>query len=873
MHAIDVSNVSKRFRRNNAITIKEYIVRGLWNRRPEAPGLVWALSEVNLKVRRGSTYAVIGQNGSGKSTLLKIIAGIIRPDEGDVGVNGKISALIELGAGFHPEFTGRENIYINGMLLGLTKKQINRKIDEIIDFAGLRDFINEPVRTYSSGMYSKLGFAVAVNVNPDILLIDEVFAVGDEEFVHKCKAKMDEFKRRGKTILFVTHSLHTVEQWCDEAMWLEYGVVKASGRSVEVTEAYKQKVMESENSTLLIQNDLANYAAGGVEEDGAGERQEDAGPHEAAGDGPAEGPSGTGKRMGTREAEITSVRMFGAGGEERYVFNTGEPIRLEVCFKADRPLQSLVCGIAILRSDGVWCFGTNTEIEKIGIKSLDGAGLLNVLLSDIRLLGGQYFIEAAIRSIKGHVYDYHSQMHRFMIKNEKEDLGVFRPSHSWEFSGGFSLAAVDAKGKDSRGRKRVIFCLIDAAQARRLGCYGHERRTTPNIDALARDGVIFENAFSQAPYTIASLCSLLSSRYPESHGVVARGKLPVDAATMPEIFRAGLFRTAGFSANPFFSRAFGLDRGFDVFREIFLEYGVTTEHVVSVPAEKLTDEAAAWIEENLDADSFVFIHYLQPHNPYDPPERFRRVFERGGGLEPSTKNLLEIDAGRLRVDESDLAHIKDMYDGNLAYVDSEIGRLVERLKAMGVYDDSMVVVLSDHGEAFGEHGRFLHNSTVYDEMIQVPLIMKMPASLGEEGKSVRAQVELIDVLPSVLDAFGISAEGLGFQGASFMPALNGAGARKYTFSRTVGEKPVYAVRGEGLKYIFNSETLSGELYDLSADRDEKKNIADERPEAAEALRKELFAWLDSQACPQGVNADVSLDDDIKERLKSLGYME
>src|SRR5256885_5713758 len=197
-----------------------------------------ALTGVSFSVPKGATYGVMGRNGSGKSTALKLVAGITKPTSGSVRVEGRISALIELGAGFHPEISGRENVFINGIMLGLTRREIQERFDEIVDFAELRDFIDAPVKTYSSGMYMRLGFAVAIHVDPDVLLVDEVLAVGDEAFTHKCLDKFAEFKRRGKTILLVTHSLSVVERFCDEAVWLDEGAVRAQGDPRRVVDAY-----------------------------------------------------------------------------------------------------------------------------------------------------------------------------------------------------------------------------------------------------------------------------------------------------------------------------------------------------------------------------------------------------------------------------------------------------------------------------------------------------------------------------------------------------------------------------------------------------------------------------------------------------------
>jgi len=209
-----------------------------------------ALRDVTLTIRQGQTFGIIGRNGSGKSTLLKLVAGITKPSDGTVKVHGRISALIELGAGFHPEISGRENVFINGIMLGLTKREVTERFDEIVEFAEMKEFIDAPVKTYSSGMYMRLGFAVAIHVDPGVLLVDEVLAVGDEGFTHKCLDKFAEFKRRGKTILLVTHSLGLVERFCDEALWLDAGRVRGSGDPKRIVGAYITDVERREDALV-----------------------------------------------------------------------------------------------------------------------------------------------------------------------------------------------------------------------------------------------------------------------------------------------------------------------------------------------------------------------------------------------------------------------------------------------------------------------------------------------------------------------------------------------------------------------------------------------------------------------------------------------
>src|SRR5215210_847727 len=254
MNAIEVTNVTKVYRRyarkKQFATLKSALLSGSLIQDLQPEETFPALQGVSFTVPKGRTLGVIGRNGSGKSTALKLVAGITKPTTGSVKVNGRISALIDLGAGFHPEISGRENVFINGIMLGLTKREITRRFDEIVEFAELKDFIDAPVKTYSSGMYMRLGFAVAIHVDPDVLLVDEVLAVGDEGFTHKCLDKFGEFKRRGKTILLVTHSLNLVERFCDEALWLDSGRVRGSGDPKRVVGAYLTDVGRSEEKEL-----------------------------------------------------------------------------------------------------------------------------------------------------------------------------------------------------------------------------------------------------------------------------------------------------------------------------------------------------------------------------------------------------------------------------------------------------------------------------------------------------------------------------------------------------------------------------------------------------------------------------------------------
>jgi lipopolysaccharide transport system ATP-binding protein len=242
---IKIDGVSKRFKiyQGRMYSLKERLL--YWGQQKSED--FWAVKDIHLSIPKGSTVGLIGRNGSGKSTLLKLISRILYPTTGEIKVRGKMSTLLELGAGFHPDFTGRENIYLNASILGFSKKDIDHKLEEIIDFSELRDFIDTPVRNYSSGMYMRLGFSVAIHVNPDILLIDEILAVGDYEFQQKCMSRILQFKAEGKTIIFVSHSSDQVKHLCDIAVWLENGSIKLQGPASEVIALY-----ENRKSALII---------------------------------------------------------------------------------------------------------------------------------------------------------------------------------------------------------------------------------------------------------------------------------------------------------------------------------------------------------------------------------------------------------------------------------------------------------------------------------------------------------------------------------------------------------------------------------------------------------------------------------------------
>ncbi len=374
-----------------------------------------ALKGVSFSVEEGRTVSIIGQNGSGKSTMLKILCGISKPTSGSIETRGRISALIELGAGFHPEISGRENIFINGIILGLSKKKIQEKLDDIIRFAELEDFIDNPVKTYSSGMYMRLGFSIAINVDPDILLIDEVLAVGDAAFVPKCLDKINEFKRNGKTIIFVSHDLSTVDRISDEVIWLKEGKIEMQGYPKRVIDAYLEYIGKKDEVKAEIQHQKE-------EEEGEINRE---------------------KRWGSREIEINNVKMIDEKGKEKYIYEADEPFTIQFDVTAKNEEKDFVFGIGIYNSEGVHCYGTNTYIEDYRSQTISGSGKIKVDVPALNLINGSYFLDVAAHKRDGYPFDYHHFQYSFRVTSTEKDVGITRIPHTWEFSSNIKLEKQD----------------------------------------------------------------------------------------------------------------------------------------------------------------------------------------------------------------------------------------------------------------------------------------------------------------------------------------------------------------------------------------------------------------------------------------------
>jgi ABC-2 type transport system ATP-binding protein/lipopolysaccharide transport system ATP-binding protein len=422
VYAVQVKDVFKFYKkyadRHKFLTIKSALVNKTLFGDLQAGERFEALRGVSFEVKSGQTLGIIGENGSGKSTLLKILAGISQPTAGQVLTQGRISALIELGAGFHPEISGRENIFINGVILGLTRKQIQERYEEIVRFAELEEFIDNPVKSYSSGMFMRLGFSIAINVNPDILLVDEVLAVGDASFVPKCLDKINEFRRHDKTIIYVSHDLSTVERICDEVIWIRKGKIEMRGYPKRVTDAYLEYVGKKDEKKTLAQH--------GEEEQVAGRERE--------------------KRWGSREIEIRNVRMFDGGGREKYIFRDDEPLAIEFDVLAAAPQSDFVFGIGVFNGEGASVYGSNTLLENYAARSISGAGKVRLVVPALGLVNGTYFLDIAVHKRDGYPFDYHHFQYTFRVTSSHRDVGIARIPHRWEFSPNIQL------GKDEDPR-------------------------------------------------------------------------------------------------------------------------------------------------------------------------------------------------------------------------------------------------------------------------------------------------------------------------------------------------------------------------------------------------------------------------------------
>jgi lipopolysaccharide transport system ATP-binding protein len=409
--AIIVQNLSKSFRRYHAdrpTTLKEALLRGL---RQIAPAeRLWALRDVSFRIAPGRMVGVVGPNGAGKSTLLRLIGGVGRPDQGSVEAHGRIGALLDLGAGFHPDLTGRENVFVNGVIAGLTRHEVARRFDSIVAFAELEEFIDNPLRTYSTGMQMRLGFAVAVHTEPEILLIDEILAVGDLAFQRKCLDRIAQFKDEGCTIVLVSHDADSIQQLCDEALWLRRGKLVAYGPADVVAGQYIEEMSAETRRRTPATHPVAHTPTGAelrVNEN----------------------------RFGSLEMEIEAVRLLDPAGFPVTELDSGDPLHIEIEYLTPQPIKAPIFGVIISREDGFICYDTHTAAAGLILPTIQGRGKVALQLERLDLNGGQYYADVSVYEREwAYAYDSHWHVYPLLIRPTGYEKGILRPPNRWELT-------------------------------------------------------------------------------------------------------------------------------------------------------------------------------------------------------------------------------------------------------------------------------------------------------------------------------------------------------------------------------------------------------------------------------------------------------
>lgn len=446
-NVINVNNVKKSFKvyKDRGYMLKEMVLFS--NRRKYEIHDV--LNGISFHVKKGEAVGLIGQNGCGKSTTLKLLTKIIYPDSGSIEMQGRVSSLLELGAGFHPDMSGRENIYINASIFGLNRDEIAQRLDDIIAFSELEEYIDNPVRTYSSGMYMRLAFSVAINVDADILLIDEILAVGDANFQSKCFNRLKEIKAEGTTIVIVSHSLGQIEQICERSIWIHDGRIKVEGTPREVhpiyldymgtkrleiakQEAERQKKKE-ENETVEIDtlDDQDTSDAQVAQQISAAESEKDS-TEDLTTISTAEALQKNKKRWGNGMARIQKIELLDENKIDSALFETGRNVTVKLYYCVKQKVEDAIIGIGIFRIDGVYVYGTNTRIDKLEEFSLEKDGTICITLKDVNLMPGQYTMDFALESGTGIPIDYYREAKVIEFFTTKDDVGLARIEHDWQ---------------------------------------------------------------------------------------------------------------------------------------------------------------------------------------------------------------------------------------------------------------------------------------------------------------------------------------------------------------------------------------------------------------------------------------------------------
>lgn len=471
-NAIEVKNLKKKFKvyHDKGNMLKERVLHWSRNKYEER----WVLNGISFEVRKGEAVGLIGHNGCGKSTTLKMLTKIMYPNSGTIELCGRVSSLLELGAGFHPDLSGRENIYINASIFGLTKSEIDRRAKEVIEFSELEEFIDNPVRTYSSGMYMRLAFSVAINVDAEILLIDEILGVGDANFQVKCFNKLMEIKNKGTTIVIVSHSLGQIEQICERSIWIHEGLIRAQGTPRSVHREYlaymgelRNKSNIQEDNELSIETDTENQektaedaieqnvgnskelAEQTIENQDSNQKQKEENKEEIRDkqkDAISENNANAEKtikvkreddkyrHIGSGELKIKKAYVTDKLGSKKNVFPTSQDIIINMEYAVKHPMEKVNFGVSIFRNDGVCCYGISTKDDDMNFFSINKDGSIKLVLKNVALLAGKYDVNIGIEDDIRNGIDYVDKICSFEIYTINEEVGAFYLDHKWELN-------------------------------------------------------------------------------------------------------------------------------------------------------------------------------------------------------------------------------------------------------------------------------------------------------------------------------------------------------------------------------------------------------------------------------------------------------
>ena len=437
-NVIEVKNITKKFKvfLDKGYTLKELALFSKRRKYEERN----VLNGISFEVKKGEAIGLIGRNGCGKSTTLKLLTKIMYPDSGTIEMRGRVSSLIELGAGFHPDMSGRQNIYTNASIFGLTRAEIDKRLDDIIAFSELEEFIDNPVRTYSSGMYMRLAFSVAISVDADILLIDEILGVGDQAFQQKCFDKLKSIKAQGTSIVIVSHALGQIEEICSRSLWIHEGKIIAEGSPREIHPRYldfmgdhREQVVEKEIERQR-QKEEQETKETEIKEKESKEALEKEELDKNVVQTIEAVDEKTKERWGNGKARINEVFFLDQDGKEKNVFRTGDFMAIKVTYNVRKKVEDAILGIGIFRADGIRCYGTNTKIDKLQTINLTQDGEYVINICKLNLMPGEYVLDVAIEAGLNEPIDYFTRAKHFNILSKIQDIGICRLDHEWDIN-------------------------------------------------------------------------------------------------------------------------------------------------------------------------------------------------------------------------------------------------------------------------------------------------------------------------------------------------------------------------------------------------------------------------------------------------------